>query len=326
MNQLLRRGEEDDPFRYGWRYRRRTHPDGTSTVDVVPLSKEDLLYPEEDDFVVQRPPHLRDFEYCHGTLEVHYADRPDVVVLGDCRVDWGVAGVRPLGPDILVLFDVREWLQRGTFRIAEEGGRPVLVMEIASPSTRDNDLGPKIDLYYRVGVSRYVIVDRGPEGEDPVQITGYQWTPQGWEKLTPAAQGRLSLAPVPLLLGVEDGRPWLYDAATGARLLDRLEESQAREQAEARAEAEERARAEAEERARAEAEAREAEAEARARAEAEARMAEERARAEAEGRAQAEERAREAEARARAEAEDRAALEERLRELEEQLRRRNEQP
>src|SRR2546421_6947667 len=150
--------DKDDPFCYGWRYVRRVQPDGTTAIDQIPLTFEDLLYPEEDDFVVQEPVHTRDFIYCHSTLEALYAAEPSVVVLGDCRVDWGVAGVRPLGPDILVLFDVRVWYQHGTFRIADEGGRPVLVLEIASPSTRGHDLYSKPDLYYRAGVQRYVIV------------------------------------------------------------------------------------------------------------------------------------------------------------------------
>src|SRR5437870_12983233 len=115
MNQLLRADKptdeprrEEDPFRYGWRYVRRTLPDGTQELATIPLTQEQILYPEEEDFVTQKSPHLRDFEYCHGTLETFYAGRLDVVVLGDCRVDWGVEGVRPLGPDVLVLFGVRE--------------------------------------------------------------------------------------------------------------------------------------------------------------------------------------------------------------------------
>src|SRR5437870_5412741 len=83
-----------------------------------------------------------------------------VVVLGDCRVDWGVLGLRPLGPDVLVLFGVRYWLQRGTFRVAEEGGKPIIALEITSPSTHDHDIFNKPDLYYRAGVQLYVIVDR----------------------------------------------------------------------------------------------------------------------------------------------------------------------
>ena len=164
MKQLLRadpvaqdRADGDDPLRYGWRYVRRVQPDGTEVIDQVPLSLEDLLYPEEDDFVVQEPVHTRDFLYCYSTLETFYATQPDVVVLGDCRVDWGGEGVRPLGPDIVVFFDVREWLRRATFQRAEEGGRPALIMEIASPSTRVHDLGAKLDLSTCAEVFRHPV-------------------------------------------------------------------------------------------------------------------------------------------------------------------------
>jgi colicin import membrane protein len=301
------RQEEDDPFRYGWRYVRRRLPDGSEVVDQVPLSEEDVLYPEEDDFVVQKPPHLRDFFYCYGALDSFYADRPDVVVLGDCRVDWGVEGVRPLGPDVLVLFDVCEWRQAGTFRIAEEGGRPVLVLEIASPSTWKHDLYRKPDLYYRAGVQRYAIVDRGPDGDDPPRLLGYQRGPQGWLELPLDAQGRLDLAPVPLLLGLEGDRPRLYDVATAQMLPDRTELTQALAETEAaRAKAERKAQKEGRVRAKV---AKKAEEEAKAREE-----AEEAARKEAKARAKAEREARK-------EAKARAALERRLRELEERLRR-----
>ena len=271
MTQLLNRNlpsepppEDDDPFRYGWRYVRTPQPDGTVRIEEVPLRKEDLLYPEEEDFVVQKPPHSRDSIYLATALDTFYAADGSVVVLFDCRVDWGgVGGVRPLGPDVTVLFDVHEWREQGTFRIAEEGGRPVLVIEVSSPNTWVNDVGPKIDLYYRAGVQRYVIVDRGPKGEDPVQLTGYERGPDWWERLLPDAQGRLSLAPLPLLIGVEDDRPWVYDARSGERLLGhtelvqaRAEEAQARAAAEARAREETLARAAAETRAREEAQAR----------------------------------------------------------------------
>ncbi len=283
---------KDDPFRYGWRYVRRVLPDGSDTYDEIPLTLEDLLYPEEGDHAVHEPEHTRDFVYCHSNLEGFYAGRPEVVVLGDCRVDWGVAGVRPLGPDILVLFEVRTWRRAPTFHVATEGGRPVLVIEIASPSTRRYDLGTKLALYHQVGVEKYVIVDRGPANADPVRLLGYQRGPTDWLPLSPTAQGRLDLAPVALQLGIEEERPWLYDTTTGARLPDCTEWQQTLSQAQTRAhEAENRAH---------EAESRAHEAAARAQAEVQARLA--------------------AEARAAAEAQARLALEARLRALEEQQR------
>jgi Uma2 family endonuclease len=215
--------EADDPFRYGWRYVRRTQPDGTVVVEEIPLTRDDLLYPEEGDFVVQEPWHTQDFTYCYSALTAWFAAQSTVVVLGDCRVDWGVPGIRPLGPDIVVLYEVPHWLRQATFHLAGEGGTPVLVVEIASPSTRDNDLGIKRAFYYQAGVQKYVIVDRGPEGEDPVRLLGYQRGPTDWLPLPPDAQGRLDLAPVGLSMGIEDDRPWFYDAVTGVREPDRPE-------------------------------------------------------------------------------------------------------
>ncbi len=45
--------DESDPFRYGWRYVSVRGPDGTDTHDLVPLTLEDVLFPETGDFIVQ---------------------------------------------------------------------------------------------------------------------------------------------------------------------------------------------------------------------------------------------------------------------------------
>ncbi len=254
MNQIVRpdllpkRQPDEQPF-YGWRYLKRTQPDGIEKYEEVPLRKEDLLYPEEGDTVVQKPPHMRDLEYCHINLMAWYRDDPSVVVLGDCRIDFGAAGVQPLGPDIVALFGVRQWLRQGTFRVAVEGGRPVVVIEITSPSTQDSDVGPKTDLYHRAGVPLYVIVDRGPRGDDPAQLIGRRRTARGWRRVKLDSRGWLSLSPIPLFIGIKDELTWFYDA-NGNRLPDpvnstadaREAREKAREEAEARKKAEARAR------------------------------------------------------------------------------------
>jgi hypothetical protein len=89
--------EADDPFRYGWRYVRRTQPDGTVVIEEIPLTRDDLLYPEEGDFVVQEPWHTQDFTYCYSALTAWFAAQSNVVVLGDCRVDWGYRESDPSG-------------------------------------------------------------------------------------------------------------------------------------------------------------------------------------------------------------------------------------
>ena len=157
--------------------------------------------------------------------------------------------MRPLGPDVVVLYGVPHWHRQATFHLADEGGTPVLVLEIASPSTRHNDLGIKRAFYYQAGVQKYIIVDRGPDGEEPVRLLGYQRGRTDWLPFPPDAEGRLDLAPVGLCMGIEDDRPWFYDAVTGVREPDRPEWRQAL--AEARAQAEAQARLDLEARLRA---------------------------------------------------------------------------
>jgi hypothetical protein len=243
-----RAGEENDPFRFGWRYVRRTEPAGSDIYDEVPLSWKDVLYPEEDDFVVKNPRHLCDVIYCHGTLEFLYRNDPSVVILGDCRIDFGVAGLRPLGPDVVVLFGVRRWSRKGTFQVAVEGGRPVLVMEMTSRNSRDHDLAHKPDLFYAAGVQKYVIVDRGREGTDSPRLLAYQRGPRGWLHLPAEAPGWFDLAPVCAFLGLEGDRLRFYEAATGERLLDLTELTIAKEEAEAKTREYAKARAAEEER------------------------------------------------------------------------------
>ncbi len=280
MNQLIRpellaRPIDDDSF-IGYRYVRRVQADGTEAYDEVPLTEEDLLYPEEGDWIVQKPPHTRDFGYCLFNLRGYYKEKGDesVVVLGDNRVDFGVPGLQPLGPDILVLFDAPGWTQPGTYRLKVDGGVIVLAIEIASPTTRRVDVGAKAGLYHRAGIPLYIIVDRGPKGDRPARIIARRRMRTGWKMLDLDPQGRLSLVPVPLLIGIEDGLTWLYDVATGERLAD-LEDFQ-KDMHAARARIEE-------------------ETEARMKAEAKAKRAESRARKAATERAEAEKRIRELE-------------------------------
>ena len=47
-----------DPFRLGWRFVERTRADGTVVTDQVPLTLDDLLFPQENDHPMQHPAHV----------------------------------------------------------------------------------------------------------------------------------------------------------------------------------------------------------------------------------------------------------------------------
>jgi Uma2 family endonuclease len=321
--------DDSDPFRYGWRYKSVRGPDGTETLDQVPLTLEDVLFPETGDFIVQTDLHDTDSSYLKHVFNSRLAGDPQAVAVSDCRVDWNLPGVRPLGPDIAVFFGIKRRRDWATLDVAAEGARPAMVVEVTSTGTRRNDLDIKPDYYHRAGVPLYVIADVLEEDEETrrVELIGYRYAPEGYERIAPDARGWIWLDPLGLWLGVVQDpelgcdRLACFDGETGEEIGDYQAVSQALEaataaqaQAEARAEAEAAARTQAEARAHAEANARE-QAEAKARSEAKARE-------EAEARILAETGARtQAEARAQAEAAARHQAEERVRELEAAIRR-----
>jgi colicin import membrane protein len=289
---------ESDPFRYGWRYMWKEGPNGQPKRVQVPLTPEDVLHPQEDDFIVQNPAHEEDCHYLKAVLESHLVGRPGVVIYRDMRIDWGVAGIEPHGPDLAVLENVPENLPRqlGTLRVRECGARPLLVIEVTSPTTREGDLDEKIVEYDLAGVPFYAIVDRRFRTQrEELRLLAYRATEQGYVRVKLDPRGRLFLEPISLWLEIEDHNLVCRDAQ-GQRLLEYQEavqvyraEVQARKEAEARAE-QERVRAE-QERARAEQERARAEAETQAR-----QQAEQRAQAATQAHQQAEERIQQLEA------------------------------
>jgi colicin import membrane protein len=255
---------EDDPFRYGCRYVKRVQPDGSEEFDQIPLTLEDLLHPEEEDYHVNTDGHEVDGFYLRGAIQAKLADDPSAVVLTDCRVAWDVPGLRAHGPDVTVIFGVRRRRDWRTFDVAVEGVRPSLLIEVTSDDSRRNDLVVKVEHYARAGVSQYVIADaREEHGARRVKLISYRLGPGGYEPQPPDDRGRVWLESVGLWLGVE---PWpevggerlvCYDPETGERIGNDTQirraltaEVQARAEAEDRAAAEARARAEAEDRVR----------------------------------------------------------------------------
>jgi hypothetical protein len=257
---------QDDPFYYGWRYRRRVLPDGREELVQVPLTLEDVIHPQEEDFRMQTPAHWDDCAYLYYVFKLRLAGNPRARVTADCRVAWAeAAGVEPHGPDVGVFLDVERDIPKtkGTFPVEEAGARAALIVEVASnnPDTRKGDLVVKVEEYHKAGVVLYVIVNANDKA-DPrtLELIGYRWQPDGYERLEPDAQGRLWLEPVRVWLGVKGSQVVCYDGDTGEEIGDYTAMAQARE-------VEAQARQAAEARAVAEAQAREAEAQARQAAE-----------------------------------------------------------
>ncbi|MFO0810786.1 MAG: Uma2 family endonuclease [Gemmataceae bacterium] len=278
-----------DPFAIGWRNVRHTHADGTTVVEQVPLTLQDALHPREEDEIVNSTLHSLVLTYLCIVARSRIANIPGGLVLCDTKVLW--ADGKHHSPDLAVFLGVTDPDRpRGQFDVAAEGELPSLIVEVVSPSTRENDVTTKVEHYHRYKVPLYVIVDREDEESAP-RLIGYRWTPRRYVRMEPD-DGRLWLEPLGIYLGIVDGRVVAYDGETDEELIDYPELKVALVEERTRAD-EEKARAD-EEKARADAE--------------QARAAQQKARADAEKvRAETE--------KARAD-----AAEERLRVLEEELR------
>ena len=92
-----------------------------------------------------------------------YGGLADVFIAGMVYVAYDKSdGNRRVHPDCFISFDVDAEAIRWhlpNYWLWESGKAPDFVMEVGSPSTAQNDLGPKRDLYAELGVKEYWLFD-----------------------------------------------------------------------------------------------------------------------------------------------------------------------
>jgi colicin import membrane protein len=205
----------------GWRYVKRTLPDGSEELVEVELTLEDVLHPEEDDEIPMRPLHALDCRYLADVFSTRPLGPPLVYVSFDHLVDWGVPDQRNTSPDVGAFVGLREMpnLHFGPLDLKALGGRCLLVVEVVSPERRVNDVVHKVREYHQAGVPLYVIVDQERPG-GPRWLVGHRRTANGYEVEHPSSRG-LFLPPLGLYLNLSDQGPVLCtDARTGRDLGD----------------------------------------------------------------------------------------------------------
>jgi hypothetical protein len=236
-----------DPFFYGWRMVPSLREDGTQKWDQVPLTEWDVLHPQEDDFIVQNDVHNDICIYLKSVFRRRLADRPGALVLQDHRVDWQTAGLIPHGPDLVVLFDSPPWDRfRGTYPVRDQGARPVLVVEVTSPTTRNKDLDEKVTDYFLAGIPLYAIVDvRSSELGADIRLLAYRPSPEGPLRILSPEPNRVWLPDLNLWLAIEGDQVVCLEPS-GTPVGDYLTVARMAEEADARATAAERRAREAE--------------------------------------------------------------------------------
>ena len=115
------------------------------------------------------------------------------------------------------------------------------MLEVASPNTWREDVGPKRTTYARLGVREYFLFDPRAEFLSP-RLQGYRLVGGEYERLPVVESIDRTLAMSSEVLGLElrakaGGEMRFHDPATGEDLLSHGEEHAARQAASARAEA-----------------------------------------------------------------------------------------
>lgn len=207
--------------------------------DMVPLTEDDLLHPQEGDFVLSNDYHDSDRAYVKGVLRNRSAGRPRIRVISDHGIDFQQGDVQVLSPDITVLDgEPLEWdRSRAVFPVADMQSRIVLAMELTSKWTRRTDLVRKPPLYFRGGVPLYIISDLAYGGsKKPKGLLVFQAGSDGYEPLPLDVNGRFWLKAIQVWIGVENQRLACFDAQ-GNRIGDYSEEVARANAADARADA-----------------------------------------------------------------------------------------
>lgn len=215
----------DDPYFYGWRMVPRWDGRGGQTWEKVPLTPWDVLHPEEEDFIVHNDAHDRDIHHLKDIFEERVAGRVGMKVLCDHRILWEIPKLGAHGPDVIVLENLNKpWdPTRGTFPVKEMGAKPLLIVEVTSPSTRYIDLDEKVEEYHAAGVPLYVVVDRrdGADGREFAILIGYRATPDGYVRMPHDPKG-VWVEPLKLWIQAEGDRVVCEDEY-GSRIPDRAE-------------------------------------------------------------------------------------------------------
>ena len=226
-----------DRYEYGWREITRITDEGQVVHERQPLTLWDILHPQEGDFRVHTDEHET---FCGYLLDVFRAQVDGIAgafVLHDTRVAWSkTTDIEAHGPDIAVIFNVREYDNWATFDENKENTRPSLIVEIVSPKTRKVDVEYKLDEYAQVGVEYYVIVDAQiRRRRTHYSLLGYRLVNGMYHPLVANQHGWLWLEPVKLWIGLQDNWLVCFDEK-GNAIGDYVEVNEARKIAEARAE------------------------------------------------------------------------------------------
>lgn len=152
--------------------------------------------------------------YVSGNLLIYYQQ-------GDSK--------KRVAPDVFVVKDC-EQRPRRVFKIWEEGRGPAFAMEVTSKKTRRQDLGPKKELYARLGIAEYFLYDPLGEWLEPA-LQGFRLVNGIYVPLNLDENGGLVSEQLGITFRLDAGQLLLFSSATGERLkrdAERVQDAEAR--------------------------------------------------------------------------------------------------
>jgi Uma2 family endonuclease len=195
----------------------------TTATGALPGTVRDPLYPSEDgNSMGETSLHILAVILLREGLEDFFAVRSDVCVASNMVLYYDRGN--PSGrrdPDVLVALGVGNHLRR-SFRVWEEQAIPNTVFEVSSETTVSEDIGPKRDVYERIGIPEYFLFDPHDQFLNPV-LQGFRLVNGTYVALQPAADGSLTSQQLGLRLVPEGRMLRLVDANTAAAVLTRRE-------------------------------------------------------------------------------------------------------
>ena len=208
-----------------------------SSADANPTTQTLVRYRLPDP-PEREPDEVTSYRYVHNPHNSHpvakHLGNPDTTLF--VAEEWIAAypGFTPLRrPDIMIAFDVDPELffETGGYVISDQGKPPDFVLEVASRSTFEVDLGPKREEYAALGIPEYWRYDFTGEfygvGLAGDRLVGDRYEPIEIVEIAPGVLQGASEA-IGLWLRWEDGDPQLgwIDPATGEHIptLDSLQE------------------------------------------------------------------------------------------------------
>ena len=202
----------------------------TATSSTTPTTP--IIYPCSDG-----EPVAETYDHLYAlltTLEVlkQYLTGRQATVLADQFLYYAQGFPRlRIAPDVMVIFDVEPG-GRDNYKTWEEGQVPVVIFEMTSKGTQDQDKTFKRTLYEQLGVLEYWLFD--PKGEwIEEKLQGYRLRGETYEPITDSRS-----EPLQLRLVVEGKLIGFYREDNGEKLLIPDELAQALQLAEERAEQE----------------------------------------------------------------------------------------